>query len=172
MLNKLREYWLDRTFKKSKRVHRFLNLNEMKTILILFDFQDRMEVILMAENLSKMGKNVILWTAISNDTELDQVLLPKKIRIIKPKELSPFFILKKEVLAEFSELKYDTLLDIRKDDQNIGLEYLLASNNSKCCVGFRSHPRKAFDICILRQAKKNILETYEQMKFYLLKIQN
>ena len=168
MLQKLREYWLDRAFKKNPRKHGFVNIADMQTIIIIFEVVDRMEIILLAEDLSKMGKNTILITA-NDEQKFDEVRHTKKTRVLKKEEYSKFFILSKKVIHEFSSINYDTLIDTRRSSENMELEYLLAINKSKCCVGFRSHKHKAFDVSIIGQKNKNILETYEQMKYYLSK---
>ena len=168
MLEKIREYWLDRAFKKNQRKHGFLNIADMQTVIIIFDIVDRMEIILLAEDLSKMGKTTILVTA-NDNKHLDEVNYTKKVHVLKKEDYSKFFILKKKAIEEFSNVQYDALIDTRRTNTNMELEYLLAINKSKCCVGFRTHKYKAFDICIIGQKNKNILETYEQMKYYLSK---
>lgn len=171
MFEKFREYWLDRAFKTNARKHTFLNLNKMQNILILFDYEDLMEIILLGNNLEKMGKRTHLWSAVENIKQLETQIFSKKTRIIKPVELSNVFILKKEVYKEFSNLEYDTVIDIRQKKTQ-SLEYLLARNKAVFCIGNRKHDRNAFDFCVLQQKGKSILETYEQMKFYLQNIKD
>lgn len=172
MLKKIQHFWLQRAFKKNKRKHNFLNIAQMKTIVVLFDIADKMEIILMAENLSEMGKKTILWTVEDKQSvnELNSINLSRKMRVLDKKDFSSLFILKNKIVKEFSTLNYDTLIDTRRTNNNIELEYLLALNKAQCSIGFRNNTYKTFDICFIGQGKKNILEIYEQMKYYLSKI--
>ena len=70
------------------------------------------------------------------------------------------------VIDEFEKLSYDTLLDLTtKNDKT--LLFLLANNSAEFCIGIREQDFKVYDLIILKEEDVNLLETYEQIKFYL-----
>lgn len=167
---KIKDFRLDRTFKNNRRNRTFFNLENMKEVVILFTFSDLMQIILIADHLEHQGKKVHLWTEMHTDTLAENKrILIKNTRAIKPSEISRFFIVKSEVKNEFDKLKYDTLIDLTTQ-YSVVTEYLLALNKASFCIGNREHKYKAFDFVILNDNSKDIVDTYNQVLFYLKKI--
>lgn len=167
---KFKDFRLRMAFKNNHRDRTFLNLEHMKEVVILFTYTDLMQVILIADHLEHQGKIVHLWTSLKNDIPFDEKKTSiKKTRVVKPQEISAFSILKSSVKEEFNQLKYDTLIDLTTQ-HCLTSEYLLALNKAKFCIGNREHAFKAFDFAILTERNKDIIDTYNQILFYLNKI--
>lgn len=145
----------------NERKHRFLRLAEMKRIVILFDKEDREGIKVITDDLKKQGKEVISWT-ICRDLSL---AIPDA-RIINQKDVSKWFGISTDVVEEFSKLQYDTLLDLT-NEVNDNIIRLLSVNNADFCIGIKEIEYKLYDFIILKEEDKNIVETYEQIKFYL-----
>ncbi len=149
----------------NKRTHVFHKLNDMKKILILFTREDWDEVVQISQDLGEKGKEVILWTVQAGKDGGSQVY-PPEVRVIAQKDISKWMGLSSIVIDEFEKLSYDTLLDLTtKNDKT--LLFLLANNSAEFCIGIREQDFKVYDLIILKEEDANLLETYEQVKFYL-----
>lgn len=171
MLKKIKELYLNRAFLKNKRKHRFLSMESIKNIIILFDYKDITDIIFIIQDLEKLGKKVVAWTTSSNEMKDEYKISFKKIRVLKSNEYSNIYLLKKEIIFEFKKLKYDTLIDFRREE-NLQLDYLLAINQAVFCVGTKKYPNDIFNLLILQKTGKRVFETYEDIRKYLLMIEN
>lgn len=144
----------------------FLNLSNMKKVLILFTYKDWNEIYEIVKDLERNGKEVILWTIYPLRSEKTEMSLPSNVRVITQKEISKWKGLSTSIVDEFKKLEYDTLLDVTtKDDKTF--HYLLASNSAKFCIGIREQRLKFFDFTLLKDDDVNLEETYKQLKNYL-----
>lgn len=149
----------------NKRTHIFHKLGDMKKILILFTREDWNEVVQISQDLREKGKEVILWTVQSGKDGGNQAY-PPEVRVIAQKDISKWMGLSSIVIDEFEKLSYDTLFDLTtKNDKT--LLFLLANNSAEFCIGIREQDFKVYDLIILKEEDTNLLETYEQVKFYL-----
>lgn len=155
-------------FKNNKRKHAFHNLNTMKSVLILFHFKDWMQIQLVAKDLERSGKQVFLWTVESREDSLVDMKIPLLMRILKSEDFSKITLLKSKAQREFKSLKYDTLIDFCKEDgEGIDyLRYLLAINTAEFCIGNRRN-NEVYDLTVIQEKDKGVLETFGQMKKYL-----
>lgn len=170
MLNFLRKKKVNSALGKAKREKGFLNYNSIKEVIILFNLEDWDEVQKIADNLKADGKHVVaMWTTARTKDKAGITLLPEVRVVDQSKDVSWSQSVAKPILDEFEQLQYDTLLDLSADSDNI-LEYLLAINNSKFCVGIRESESKVYDFVLLKKDDDGIFSTFEQMKFYLGKI--
>ena len=168
MLNFLRKKKVSSALSKVNRDKKFLNYDSMKNILILFNINDWAEVVPVADALRNDGKNIILWT--SRNKETAAMAVPNEIRVIDSgKEISWSQSLSKNVVDEFEKIEYETLLDLSTKSDNV-LEYLLAINISNFCIGIRETETKVYDFVIIKKEEDSIFSTFEQMKYYLGKI--
>lgn len=172
IFNYIRNKRINTAFKKNKRKHFFHNLRTMERVLILFHHKDWMQIQLVANDLTKNGKEVILWTVESLDDNIAGIKIPLAMRKLNKEDFSKIGYLKPKVIKEFKELKYDTLFDFTQEDGD-GIEYLsflLAINQAQFCIGRREHLPRVYDLTILQAKGKSILETFGQMKVYLQNI--
>jgi hypothetical protein len=154
---------------KNRKEKIFQNYDSMRDIFIVFNMDDLTEIIIAVEALKRDGKNITAWTTRPKDKTFS-VKYPPYIRIIDlGKELSWTQTLEKNVVDEFKNLKYDTFLDLTTADDTI-LDYLLAANSSRFCIGIRERNFKAHDFIMLKQEGHTIPETCEQLKYYLQRI--
>lgn len=172
MLNFYVKKKINSAIQHNNRKHAFLNMETMQRILIFFTYKDWEQVAQIGKELSDKGKDVMLWTV---QPKKERVILTSinttqlKLRIINPKEVSWKKSLAQSVMDEFAALKYDTLIDLTTEDDK-ALLYLLANNTSQFCIGIKDLDYKAFDFTVLKENDKDLLETYEQIKFYLKNI--
>lgn len=149
------------------RKHTFRNFESMKRVLILFSYQDWGEISQIVKDLEKEGKEVLLWTTQSKkDKTVISAGGSDKLHVITSKDLSWHKQISPSVIEKFKALSYDTLLDLTTDT-NSTLLYLLANNQSEFCIGIKELDHKVFDFILLKENDKNLIETYNQIKFYL-----
>ncbi|MDR1810063.1 MAG: hypothetical protein LBR34_06650 [Prevotella sp.] len=154
---------------RNRREKTFQNYDSIRNVLILFNTADLAEVAVAVEALRKDGKTVSAWTTRPKEKEFS-VNYPPYVRAIDlGKEISWTQTLEKTVIQEFEKLTYDTFLDLTTADDTI-LDYLLAANSSRFCIGIREHNFKAHDFIMLKQEGQSIPETCEQLKYYLQRI--
>jgi hypothetical protein len=169
MIGFIRKKKNESVLEKNRRKKTFQNYDSIRNVLILFNDGDLSEVCVAVEALKKDGKNVSAWTTCSKNKPLP-ISYPPYVRAIDlGKELTWTQTLEKQVVQEFEQLKYDTFLDLTTTDDTI-LDYLLAANSSRFCVGIREHSFKAHDFIMLKQEGQSIPETCEQLKYYLQRI--
>jgi len=170
MLNFIRKKKVDSAREKTQREKAFLNYDSIKNILILFNISNWPDVQRIVEALKEDGKNVTLWTARPKDKV--QIQVPQEVRVVDTaKEVTWTQSLTKPVIDEFEKINYETLLDLTTVSEN-ALEYLLAVNTSNFCIGIRENKskEKVYDFVILKKEEDDIFTTFEQMKYYLGKI--
>lgn len=170
MLNFIRKKKIDSAREKSKRERVLLNYDSIKEVLLIFNLVNWTEVQKVAEALRNDGKTVTLWSARPKDKT--QIQTANGVRVIdSSKEATWTQPLAKTVIDEFEKLNYDTLIDLTIESENV-LEYLLAINTGKFCIGLRKNDskEKVYDFTLLRKEEDDIFTTFEQMKYYLGKI--
>lgn len=160
--------------KKNKdRKHDFLSFDRIQSVLILFDIKDWQSIVPIIDDLKQNGKEVNAWTILpksEKEYSLAKTLL-KDIRVLDlHKNLNWKRIFRPEIFDEFSNLKYDTLLDLSFEDNDYMMS-LRVRNTSQFNLGFRELEYKIYDFIILKEDEKTLFETYEQMKFYLAHMQ-
>ncbi|MBK5722465.1 hypothetical protein JGH11_16445 [Dysgonomonas sp. Marseille-P4677] len=148
------------------RTHIFHNLNDIKKVLILFSYQDWAEIQQVSQDLKEKGKEVLLWTTQAKKTVESQAQLPVEVRVLSHKDISKWRGLSSSVVSEFKALSYDTLLDLTTQDDK-SLLYLLANNSAEFCIGIKEPDIKVYDFIVLKEENAKVLETYDQIKFYL-----
>lgn len=154
---------INSVLKNHNRTHVFRSPEKIVTVLILFNAKDWDEISQITKELREAGKEVLLWTTQSKG---GSIFSQPNVRVITQKELSKTQVLSSAVLNEFGALKYDTLLDLTTKDDN-ALLYLLGINKSEFCIGIKELDYKVFDFIILKDDEQNLIETYNQIKFYL-----
>jgi len=167
MFNFLQKKRVESALESHKREKIFLNFESIKRVLIIFNIEDWDNVSNVINDLQKNKKEVVAWTIRPKKFHIEESDYPPIVRIINgAKETTWKHALTENVVSEFEELKYDTLIDLTIDDNNI-LNYLLACNTSRFCIGIRESDMNAYDFIMLKKEENDILETYEQMKSYL-----
>lgn len=154
--------------KLSERRHSFINIKDIKHIVILYSFKDWESIKPIVRDLEQQGKKVTLWTVETKhkkDISVDNIL-PVNVRMITTDEISWTGFLSANVIQEFSSLSYDTLLDLTTEPNDI-LIYLLLINTSKFCIGIKELNYKVYNFILLKSEEKDLGETYDEIKFYL-----
>lgn len=158
---------INSAFKNNKRKHAFRDMESMQNILILFTHSDWPEIESIAQDLEQKGKKVILWTSLpAIQQNQNAAIFTPNVRTITKKEKHLLQIIKQEVVKEFKNLTYDTLLDFTTKRSNT-LEYLLAENGSEFCIGINETEERIYDFILLKGDNKSLSETYNQLKNYL-----
>lgn len=169
MLRKLKDIKIGKALKNNKRVHQFINLEDIKDILIFMDSSDLIESIFIVQDLIKRGKNVHIWSmSMDNDKELKKASI-KNLRVITKEDISSLSILKSEVVKEFKKLNYDTLIDLRKK-HCMEFDYLLAINKAKFSIGITDGNYNFYDFLIIQKQNMKAFDSYEEIKKYLKRI--
>lgn len=150
------------------RSHAFLNLDQVKNVMILFDGKDIGQIIRIAKDLKSTGKNVSLWTTISRNENMrpTKEFEDISLRIITPKEKSRFMILSGNVLNEFKQQECDMLLDM-SESKNVTISYLMANTDCSFCVGIKEPDFPVYDFIYLKDPDQNLVDAFEQIKIYL-----
>lgn len=155
--------------KDYKREHSFLNFEAVNKVLILFDIQNWNDIIPVIDDLIQNGKQVMAWT-IQPKVPKGQsyhIKFPEYVRVIDPSsDVNWKKLLRPEIISDFDNLKYDTLLDLTLTDNDY-LLFLMLKNASRFCVGLREREYKLYDFIILKEDDKSIEETYSEFKNYL-----
>lgn len=148
--------------------HSFINIKDIKCVLILYSFKDWEFVKPIVRDLEKQGKKVMLWTVEPKRKEALSVdnILPVNARTITPNEISWTGALSPNIIQEFSSLSYDTLFDLTTEPNDI-LLYLLLINTAKFCIGIKELDYKVYNFILLKPEEKNLEEIYNEIKFYL-----
>ncbi|MDH6309170.1 hypothetical protein M2451_001741 [Dysgonomonas sp. PFB1-18] len=152
--------------KRNTRNRIFHNLENMERILIFFTYGDWPEISQIVHDLENKKKTVFLWTMEPKKLDTKDIIFPANVRIITQKEMSIIHGLPPAIAEEFRRLSYDTLIDLTTHDDK-SLLYLLAGTTAEFCIGIREQEYKMYDFTLLKEDDMNLLETYEQIKFYL-----
>lgn len=150
------------------REHSFSGFGDIKTVMILFDCKDVNQIMRIAKDLKKSGKNVLLWTSVSRDENIKTIneLEGMSLRIVLPSEKSRWNILSDQVLEEFRNLEYDLLLDF-SGTENATMSYLVSNTKCHFCVGLRETDHPVYDFIFLKEKEQDLASAYEQIKNYL-----
>ncbi len=156
---------INSALKSNHRKPVFHNLNDMKTIQVLFCYEDWNDVYQIVRDLESKGKKVIMWTVEPKQHQAETIFR-ENVRFITQKDISKWFGLSSAVVNEFKSQSCDTLFDLTtKNDSS--LLYLLANNSAEFCIGTRELDFKIFDFIMLKDESHNLQETYNQIKIYL-----
>ena len=124
----------------------------------------------IVKDLEDKWKRVIPWTVEPKNKKLkDEVTeIPSTLRarVVLQSETSWYRGLTEIVEDEFKDLKYDTLLDLTTNPDDITL-YLLALNNSDFCIGAKELDYQFYEFTLLAEEGATMDEIYNQIKFYL-----
>lgn len=151
----------------------FLNFDAIKNVLILFDICDWNLILPIYEDLKKNGKNVICWTILPKhgNKNSSQRALPKEVKIVDLRKDTDWRrVIRSEILSEFDQLQYDTLLDLSSEDSDHMIS-LKVRNKGLFYLSFKKLDYPIYDFVILRDKEKSIWDTYKEMKIYLSHIQ-
>lgn len=167
------DYFLDRKLKTAatinkRKQHVFKVFEDIKNIVILFNWDDWNSVEQAINDLERNNKTVRAWTVKPKEKDATLITFPSQVRAIdRTQDINWQQVLLPKVEDEFLQQKYDTLIDLTTSEDKL-LTYLLLINESDFCLGFKKSENKNYDFIILKEeSSDNIFEAYEQMKFYL-----
>ena len=160
--------------KNSSRVKKFLSMDKIRSILILFETADYEEVDAYVIHLEKMSKNVKGYAYKVKDDKYDYSETP--YRIIEHKvDTNSSGVPGNALLDELSAQTYDLLIDLTVKE-NITLEYLVAASNIPLRVGLKKNKLPIYDISISKLPKNkkgsDCVELGRQILHYLSTIRS
>lgn len=158
--------------KNSLRDKKFLSLDKIYSILLVFETGDYEVADAFVEHLEKMGKKLKGYGYKIKDDKYDYSETP--YRIIVPKiDTSKSGVPDKKLLEEFSHQQYDVLIDLTVNE-NITLEYLVAFSNVPLKVGLKKNKLPIYDLAISKLPKNTdsnrCVELSRQLLHYLTTI--
>ena len=188
MFNILNNYLFNRRAQKylneTPRIHRFVNYDKAKTILILFesDYAEKNPNIhKIIEQLQKDGKKVSAWGFI-NKKEIETAIFPD-FRILHHKQTDFFHKPLASFINELKFVDYDLLIDLSLK-QLIPLEYLALYAIASFKTGMRKTEIPVFDFVLdiekatsasdsteTAESQVDEIYLYNQIIFYLKHIQ-
>lgn len=186
MLNKLSYNILNKRAQKflktSKRRVSFVNYDQAKTILLIFEsnFSEKnSETKRIIESLVADGKKVVAIGYVCKKNCLSATY--PEYRVLCKKDLTLFQKPNQEILQHLLSCEYDLLIDITKN-RFIPLEYIVLYANAKCKTGMQKDNLILYDFAV--DIKHHLSENeipmedlefsflYNQILFYLKNIQS
>ncbi|MCL2649800.1 MAG: hypothetical protein FWD60_02090 [Candidatus Azobacteroides sp.] len=153
--------------KKNNRRHAFLDLDNIHSILILFETSGYEVVDSFVETLQGMGKSVKGYAFRVKDDVYDYS--ETNYSIISPKENSdksgkP----SDELLEQLKSTHYAAAIDLTIKE-NFSLEYILAVANVTMTIGLKKNKLPFYDLSISKLPKENPVEELIKSILYYLK---
>ena len=158
--------------KKIKNKHAFLDWNNIRTVLVLFETSEYEAIDTFAERLEQAGKTVSGYGFRVKDDNFDYSETNYKI-IAPKKDIDKLGVPNNEILNRLNAENYDVVLDLTIKE-NIPLEFVLASVNATMRVGLKKNKLPLYDISISNLPKANkpestsaVEELIKSMMYYL-----
>ncbi len=156
-------------FKRNSRKHAFLNMEAIRTVLVLFETSDYEVVDLFVEELLEMGKSVSGYAFRIKDDIFDYS--ETNYTIISPKEnCEKSGVPDEKILNQLKSQHYDVVIDLTIKE-NYSLQYILAVANTTMSVGLKKSKLPFYDFSISKLPKdsKNsqVSELAKSIAFYL-----
>ena len=157
--------------KKNNRKRAFLNMDAIRTILVLFETSNYESVDLFVEKLFEMGKSVAGYAFRVKDDVFDYS--ETNYTIISPKENSnKSGVPDEKLLEELQSRHYDVLIDLTVKE-NFSLQCILASVNATMTVGLKKNKLPLYDFSISKLSKSKghessqVRELIKSITYYL-----
>ncbi|MDR0798591.1 MAG: hypothetical protein LBN18_02375 [Dysgonamonadaceae bacterium] len=139
--------------------HRYLNMKDIGTILILFDTENYGEVDAFVKQLKRMGKKVTAYAFKEKKDTGDYSGSP--FQIVTDKEAYDWFKNHLKTLAEeMKKTHQDALFDLTIRE-NLALEYLCANADASIKVGFKKNNYPLYDLSF---SALNVKDNHENLK--------
>ncbi len=137
---------LKSALKKLERKRVFLDIENIHSILILFETNEYETVDLFAEKLERMGKSISGYAFRSNKDTYDYS--ETNYTVINPKEnLSKLGIPNDEFMKNIQSGYYDAVFDLTIKE-NIVLEYIATYCNAPMKIGLKKNELPLYDLAI------------------------
>ena len=157
--------------RKNNRQHAFLNMEAIRSVLVLFETSDYETVDLFVEGLLEMGKSVDGYASRGKDDIFDYS--ETNYIIISSKENSEKSgVPKEELLKQLKIRHYDVVIDLTIKE-NYSLQYVLAVANATMTVGLKKNKLPFYDFSISKLPKvkdadnSQVSELIKSIDFYL-----
>jgi hypothetical protein len=155
--------------KNDHRDKKFLSLDKICSVLVVFDTSDYEVIEAFVKHLEKMGKKVKGVGYKTKEDKYDYSETP--YRIITPKvDTTALGVPCKNLIKELSSQQYDVLIDLSVK-KNITLEYLVVSLNIPLRVGLKKSKLPVYDLSISKLPKNkggsDCVELGRQILHYL-----
>ena len=160
--------------KDSPRVKKFKNMDEIRSILILFETIDYEDVDAYVMHLEKMSKSVKGYGYKVKNDKYDYSETPYRIMEHKV-DTNASGVPGGTLLDELSAERYDLLIDLSVKE-NVTLEYLVAASDIPLKVGLKKNKLPIYDILISKLPKNknssDCVELGRQILHYLSTIRS
>ena len=150
MMNIINEYFLKRKINKilnkSNREKKYLNLKEIKSVLLLFDTKDYSDANLFIKQLKKMGKKIKICAYKDKKDKNDysnilyNIVTEKDMNIWNNDSM-------KGITDSVTSESYDLVINLTLQE-NLLLQYIIVSVNSSFKVGFTKTNFPIYDMTI------------------------
>ncbi len=153
----------------SGRTPRFCTMDEAKDILVVFNLEDKKDVLVCLQKLKEFDKNIQAC-----------VYIPKKNKDLEPE--SSWIVIQEEdsdskgipteaVCNKFTSIRADILIDLTRKN-NYYMHYLLLQHPSNFKVGNKSSLRAMYDMTVAATDNDDITPLFDHILFYLLTIRS
>ncbi|MDR0613719.1 MAG: hypothetical protein LBG45_09670 [Dysgonamonadaceae bacterium] len=148
---------IKKILKKSKREKEYLNLKEIKSVLLFFDTKDYSDASYFIKQLKKMGKQVKIY---AYQDKRDRNNYSKTVHNVVTEENMNIWksdSLKALVNSLGSGNPYDLAIDLTPDE-NVLLQYLLVSADARLKAGFCKTNLPVYDMVISFASEEELNE--------------
>lgn len=186
MFNRAKKYLFytiaDKQLKTIKRERKFVNYNNAKTILLLFesDLLEENSAIKKVIKILKKDNKKVVSIGFINKKEVTTPVLPE-FKLLTKQDINFFEKPNSAIISELQNNEFDLLIDFNSHS-NLTIEYLNLYAKAFCKIGFRRDKLDIYDF-IMELEKINInedgsskqldeLDLFNQIIFYLKSIQS
>ncbi|MCK5822924.1 MAG: hypothetical protein KAG95_02910 [Bacteroidales bacterium] len=172
---KIASFVLKKKLKKSVRTRQTINLNNAKTIGIIYnDNEQKSNEIIekFVEFLSEKNIQVYVVEFINKKIKTDNYIKKNGFNYFSLNDLNCFYKPKSVVVDEFINNDFDILIDLSLNDKCFPVKYINALSKAKFKVGKFYETPNYFDFMINIDGNNNLKFFIEQIKNYLTMINN
>lgn len=165
------EFVLDQQIKKLKRNKRVINLDEAKTVGIVYNVSDQKvfkTIKILVKELTTQKRQVMAMGFVNRNSIPNYCIAANSGYYFNQRDLNWYGGPKNDYVKEFINKEFDILIDLNMDDEYV-LRYISGLSRSKFKVGSYSKTHeKYFDMMIDFISASKIEEFIEQVLYYLL----
>ncbi|MDR3142787.1 MAG: hypothetical protein LBU37_13830 [Tannerellaceae bacterium] len=155
--------------KKTARTARFCSLSDADNVLVVFNLNDREEVLICVEKLREFTKNIHLCAYVAKKNKEETV--NTSWLYIFEEELDSKGVPTDSMVERFNMLPADILIDLTRKN-NYAMQYLLLKHSSPFKVGNNSFLRDMYDLTIPMTDDTDINNYFGHILYYLLTIRS
>ena len=174
LANSIGRWQLKRKFLEKNRVAEALNLNEIKSAIIICEVLSKEwyeKVLSLVDTLQKEGIASIELVGSAMVKEVPEYVDTNRINILTGKDVSKLGIPSVSFTKQFIDKPYDLLLDCTVNNQ-VPTDYLLAMIDAKSKVGVAGDANEYIFDLLIEGSKESEFESYGKNVIHFLKMIN